>query len=62
LYQLEKSRLRLIDGDYEYEFVVNGATAVPDPYADDITRFGGYRGIFTIAGGKRVSKPFPLGW
>jgi 1,4-alpha-glucan branching enzyme len=57
-WQIDLDLLGLIDGDYEYEFLVNGATVVPDPYADDITRFGGYRGIFTIACGKRVSKPF----
>ena len=57
-WEIDLDLLGLIDGDYEYEFVVNGVTAVPDPYADEITRFGGYRGIFTTAGGKRVSKPF----
>ena len=57
-WEIDLDLLGLIDGNYEYEFVVNGATAAPDPYADDITRFGGYRGIITIAGGKRVSKPF----
>lgn len=57
-WEIDLDLLGLINGNYEYEFVVNGATAAPDPYADDITRFGGYRGIFTIAGGKRVSKPF----
>jgi hypothetical protein len=51
-------RFGLTDGDYEYEFVVNGTTATPDPYADEITLFDGYRGILTIAGGRRVSKPF----
>ena len=57
-WEIDLDLLGLIDGDYEYGFVVNGVTAVPDPYADEITRFGGYRGIFTTAGGKRVSKPF----
>jgi len=50
--------LALPDNDYEYEFVVNGGTVVPDPYADVITRFGGYRGVFTVAAGVRVGKPF----
>jgi len=57
-WEIDLDLLALNDGDYEYEFVVNGTTAVADPYAEEITRFGGYRGIFTIAGGARVSKPF----
>ncbi|HEV3145525.1 MAG TPA: alpha-amylase family glycosyl hydrolase [Gemmataceae bacterium] len=31
---------------------------MPDPYADAITRFGGYRGLFTINNGVRVSPTF----
>jgi 1,4-alpha-glucan branching enzyme len=57
-WEVDLDLLALVDGDYEYEFVVNGTTIVADPYAEEITRFGGYRGIFTIAGGKRVRKPF----
>jgi len=57
-WEVDLDLLALGDGDYEYEFVVNGTTAVADPYAEDITRFGGYRGIFTIAGGERVRRPF----
>ena len=56
-WEIDLDLLGLPDGDYEYEFVVNGA-AVADPYADEITRFGGYRGRFTIAAGKRVPRPF----
>jgi 1,4-alpha-glucan branching enzyme len=50
--------LALAAGVYEYEFVINGTTPVPDPYADALTRFGGYRGLFTISGGQRVPHPF----
>src|ERR1700733_11648261 len=57
-WEIDLDLLGLVDSDYEYEFVVNGATPAADPYADVITRFGGYRGIFTIAAGKRASKPF----
>ncbi len=57
-WEFDLDLLGLADGDYEYEFVANGTTITADPYADNITRFGGYRGIFTTAGGKRVSKPF----
>lgn len=57
-WEIDIDPLALADGDYEYEFVVNGTTVAPDPYADSITRFGGYRGIFTISGGIRIPKPF----
>lgn len=57
-WEIDLDLLALPDGDYEYEFVLNGSAVVPDPYADVITRFGGYRGIFTMAGGARVAKPF----
>jgi 1,4-alpha-glucan branching enzyme len=57
-WEIDLDLLTLSDSDYEYEFVVNGTTAVADPHAEDVTRFGGYRGIFTVAGGKRVRRPF----
>lgn len=57
-WEIDLDLLGLGDGRYEYEFVVNGTTIAADPYADEITRFGGYRGIFTIAGGRRVAKLF----
>src|SRR5215471_13854072 len=52
--------LGLADGAYEYEFIVDSRIErpVPDPFADEITRFGGYRGIFRIANGRRSSSPF----
>src|SRR3979490_3253310 len=56
-WEFDLDALALPDGCYEYEFVVNGA-AVPDPSAEAITRFGGYRGLFTIACGKRIVRPF----
>ncbi len=56
-WEFDLDGLGLADGCYEYEFVVNGV-AVPDPYADLITRFGGYRGAFTIAAGKRIVQAF----
>lgn len=56
-WEFDLDALGLPDGCYEYEFVVNGIP-VPDPYADVITRFGGYRGLFTIAAGKRIARPF----
>ncbi len=57
-WEIDLDLLTLHDGVYEYEFVANETTVVADPYAEEITRFGGYRGIFTIAGGKRVPRPF----
>ncbi len=59
-YRIDLSELTLPDGDYEYEFVLDDRihSPVPDPYADEITRFGGYRGVFHIADGKRYSPPF----
>jgi 1,4-alpha-glucan branching enzyme len=57
-WQLDLDALALADGVYEYEFVANGSVVAADPYADAITRFGGYRGLFTIRGGARVSTAF----
>jgi 1,4-alpha-glucan branching enzyme len=57
-WEIDLDLLALSDGEYEYEFVVNGTTSAADPYAEGITRFGGYRGLFTVSGGKRVRKPF----
>jgi len=59
-WEFDLDALKLADGAYEYEFVVNGNTVTPDPYASTITRFGGYRGVFTIVQGVRVAEPF--GW
>ena len=57
-WEIDLDLLALDDGEYEYEFVVNGTSPAADPYAEQITLFGGYRGLFTISGGKRVRKPF----
>ena len=57
-WEIDIDLLGLADGVYEYEFVVNGSTVVADPYADELTRFGGYRGVFTVSGGKRIPRPF----
>jgi 1,4-alpha-glucan branching enzyme len=57
-WEIDVDLLGLADADYEYEFVVNGNTVVADPYAEELTRFGGYRGVFTVSQGKRVTRPF----
>src|SRR5215469_11037512 len=38
-WEIDLDLLALNDGQYEYEFVANGNTVAPDPYADEITRF-----------------------
>lgn len=62
LYSLDVPKLKLADGAYEYEFVIerqDGTRLVlPDPYAEEITRFGGYRGVFHIHQGRRVRPAF----
>lgn len=62
-YQIDLDALNLADGTYEYEFILDGRTDEPiaDPFADEITRFGGYRGIFHIVAGKRWRHPFSWG-
>jgi hypothetical protein len=52
--------LALADGTYEYEFLLNGDPNKPvaDPYADEITRFAGYRAVFHVVGGKRTETQF----
>jgi pullulanase/glycogen debranching enzyme len=59
---LDLAALPLADGRYEYELVVEGPGArtvvVPDPYAEEITRFSGYRGVFRIRNGQRVRPEF----
>jgi 1,4-alpha-glucan branching enzyme len=57
-WEIDIDLLTLADGRYEYEFVINGGTVGADPYSVEITRFGGYRGVFTISAGKRISKAF----
>lgn len=57
-WQFDLDALALAVGVYEYEFVANGSIVAADPYADAITRFGGYRGLFTISGGARISPVF----
>lgn len=55
-YEVDVNRMNLPDGAYEYEFVLDGARTAADPYAEELVRFGGYRGVFHIAGG-RMARP-----
>ena len=59
-WEIDLDTLGLPDGRYEYEFIKNGddMVAYPDPYADAITRFARYRGLLTMAQGKRITPPF----
>ncbi len=52
-FAFDSNALGLADGEYEYEFVVDGNenSPIPDPYAEEITRFGGYRGVLRIRNG-----------
>jgi 1,4-alpha-glucan branching enzyme len=57
---LSVAGLGVPDGDYEYEFILDGDDAAPvaDPFANEIVRFDGYRGLLRIRGGGRSSLPF----
>jgi 1,4-alpha-glucan branching enzyme len=61
-WQVDLAQLGLADGAYEYDFRVERAGQVPffapDPYAEELTRFGGYRGVFQMASGHRLRLPF----
>jgi 1,4-alpha-glucan branching enzyme len=62
-WEIDLSTLNLTDGAYEYEFVVDWADGKPsqpvaDPYAEQATRFSGYRGVLHIRDGNRVRLGF----
>ncbi|PLS78588.1 MAG: hypothetical protein CYG59_17725, partial [Chloroflexi bacterium] len=59
-WEINLDALDLKDGDYEYEFILDGQQNAPiaDPYAEEIVRFGGYRGLFRIRDGQRWRWPF----
>jgi pullulanase/glycogen debranching enzyme len=51
--------LSLSDGVYEYEFLLDASTTpIADPYTDEITRFGGYRGLFRTTAKQRTGLAF----
>lgn len=59
-WEVDVDLLALGPGPYEYEFVVDGDGDHPiaDPFADEITRFDGYRGVLHISGGRRIRLSF----
>ena len=58
-WEIDIDALGLDPGPYEYEFILDGRTDHPvaDPFADEITRFGGYRGVFRISAGRQRTVP-----
>jgi 1,4-alpha-glucan branching enzyme len=60
-WEINLATLNLEDGSYEYEFYVtwaDGGKIVPDPYAEELTRYSRYRGVFHIRNGERYRIPF----
>ena len=63
-FQVDLSTLQLADGRYEYDFLVEPSFGAPqpegiaDPYAVEITRYRGYRGIFRISSEQQVLPAF----
>ena len=61
-YRIDLDGLELSDGTYEYEYVVSrsdGESVVAaDPFAEEITKFGGRRGVFRIEDGRRFRPEF----
>jgi hypothetical protein len=57
-WEIDIDALGLADGPYEYEFILDEDTNHPvaDPFADELTRFGGYRGVFRISGGSESNQ------
>ncbi len=62
-FQINLNSLRIPDGTYEYEILSNGDTVhpIPDPYTDELVKFGGYRGLFRMEDGHRVPVT-PFSW
>lgn len=62
-WQVDVRTLGLDDGVHEYEFVLDGDrdNPVPDPFATEITRFGGYRGVLRIRDGAEDLPSFDWG-
>jgi 1,4-alpha-glucan branching enzyme len=59
-FEIDVNTLNLKDGTYEYAFMIDGKqdALIADPYAEEITKFGGYRALFTIRNGARVKTEF----
>lgn len=61
-WRIDVVTLGLADGAYEYEFVIerqgSAPVVVPDPYAEEVTRFAGTRGVFYCRDGHRIRPSF----
>ena len=59
-WEIDVETLGLPDGTYEYELIVDDdrVRPVPDPYAKELTRFGGYRGLLHLRGGREWRPAF----
>lgn len=61
-WEINLQNLNLKNGSYEYEFQIiwhnDDSVIVADPYAEELTRYGGYRGIFHICNSERYRIPF----
>jgi hypothetical protein len=61
-WQVDLSAVGIPDGVYEYDFRIDrvgqAPLVAPDPYAEEITRFGGYRGVLRMRNGHRYRLPF----
>lgn len=63
-WHIDLQPLRLAPGTYEYEYLVqvDGQwKPVADPYAEELTKLSGYRGLFHIRDFERVRLPFLWG-
>jgi 1,4-alpha-glucan branching enzyme len=61
-WRINLDTLGLPDGAWEYEFIAhwnnNTARIAADPYAEEVTRFSGTRGVFHTRNGQRIRIPF----
>jgi 1,4-alpha-glucan branching enzyme len=61
-WEINLESLDLQDGSYEYEFQVtmlDGSTKfIADPYAEELTKYAYYRGVFSIRNKQRYRTPF----
>lgn len=61
-YTLDLTTLNLADGEYEYDFAIErpdgSLLTVPDPFAEELTKLGYYRGIFHIRNNRRLRPSF----
>ncbi len=59
-HKIDVSALGLANGTYEYEIFLDSDPTHPvtDPRAQELVKFGGYRALFHIENGHRVSVPF----